>query len=79
MWDRRIAILGLIVWNVLMIGWTATYLGGIGDCLSESGWQRTVCETGRSIGLEIGFPFILGVWFIGLAAIGLIWLRRRPA
>jgi hypothetical protein len=76
---QRMATLGLVVWNVLMVGWTATYLGGIGDCAHESGWSLTVCETGRSIGIEIGFPFILVVWIVGLAAFAAIWLRGRPA
>jgi hypothetical protein len=76
---QRIATLGFVVWSVLMVGWTATYLGGIGDCARESGWSLAVCEAGRSIGTEIGFPFILGVWIIGAAALALIWLRGRPA
>ena len=76
---QRMPTLGLIVWNVVMIGWTATFLGGVGDCAHEIGWSLTVCEAGRSIGTEIGFPFILGVWIVGTAALALIWLRRQPA
>jgi len=68
----------LVIWNVLMVAWTATYLAGVGDC-AETGWQLTVCEAGRAVGTEIGFPFILVVWAIGFAVLGLIWLRGRPA
>jgi len=77
--EWRVATWVLVAWNILMVGWTATFIGGIGDCAGESGWQLTVCETGRSIGTEIGLPFILGVWLIGFAALGLVWLRGRPA
>lgn len=76
---QRMATLGFVVWNVVMIGWTATFLGGVGDCLHEAGWSLTVCEAGRSIGIEIGFPFILGVWLVGSAALAVIWFRGRPA
>ena len=75
----RMATWALVAWNVLMVGWTATFLVGVGDCLGETGWQLTVCEAGRSIGTEIGFPFILAVWLIGGAALGLVWLRGRSA
>jgi hypothetical protein len=69
----------LVAWNVLMIGWTATYLRGVGDCSIESGWQLTVCETGRAIGTQVGFPFILVVWIVGFAVLGMIWQRGRSA
>jgi hypothetical protein len=76
---RRAATLAIIAWSVLMVGWTATYLGGVGSCVTETGWQLAVCEAGRSIGIEFGFPLILAVWFLGTAAIGLVWLRGRSA
>ncbi len=73
----RVATWALVVWNLLMIGWTATYLRGIGDCSVESGWQLSVCEAGRAIGTGIGAPFIAIVWIVGLAILGLIWWRGR--
>lgn len=75
----RMATWALVAWNALMIGWMATLLRGIGDCIGETGWQLTVCETGRSIGTGIGFPFILVVWLLGVAVIGSVWLRGRTA
>lgn len=76
---QKIATLGFVVWNVLMIGWTATFIGGVGNCVHEAGWSLAVCEAGRTIGIEIGFPFILAVWIVGAAALAMVWLRGRTA
>jgi hypothetical protein len=65
---RKWQLVVAVAWSALMLGWTATYLGGIGTCL-ETGWQLTVCEAGRFIGTEIGFPFIVAVSLLGFAAI----------
>lgn len=68
----------LVIWNVLMLLWTASYVGGIGNCTDETGWALTVCETGRAIGTSMGAPVIGIVWLVGLIVLGLIWLISRP-
>lgn len=74
----RKATWALVIWNTVMILWTATYSGGIGDCAGESGWALTVCEAGRAIGTGIGIPFVIIVWSVGFIVFGLIWLMSRP-
>jgi hypothetical protein len=74
----RKATWALAIWNVLMLLWTATLAGGIGDCAGESGWALTVCEAGRALGTGMGIPFVVIVWFIGFIVLGLIWLMSRP-
>ena len=69
----------LVAWNVLMILWTASYAGGVGDCAGESGRALIVCEAGRALGIQIGIPFILIVWLTGILVLGLIWLISRPS
>ena len=75
-WRR--ATWALVFWNVLMLLWTVSYAGGVGDCTRETGWALSVCEAGRAIGTGTGFPFIVAVWFIGMVVFGLIWLMSRP-
>lgn len=70
----------LAIWNVAMILWLATAIGGVGDlsCTGETGAALAVCEAGVIIGLSLGLSFVLIVWLIGLTAFGLIWLMSRP-
>ena len=75
----RKATWALVIWNVLALLWAASYLDGIGDCTAEAGNGLLVCEAGRAIGIELGFPLIVGVWAFGILAFGLVWLLTRPA
>ncbi len=75
----RKATWALAIWNVLGALWTASYFNGIGDCTAETGNGLVVCEAGRAIGLELGFPLIVSVWAIGFLVFGLIWLLTRRA
>jgi hypothetical protein len=75
----RKATWALLIWNVVMILWTASYAGGIGDCADESGWALTVCEGGRALGNGLGIPFIIIVWAAGFVVFGLIWLTSRTS
>lgn len=70
----------LASWNVLMILWLATAVGGVGpfSCAGETGAALAVCEAGVSIGRTLGLNFVLIVWLIGLVAIGLTWVATRP-
>lgn len=70
----------LAIWNVFMILWLATAIGGVGpfSCAGETGAALAVCEAGVSIGLSLGVSFVLIVWAVGLIGIGLIWLMSRP-
>ena len=74
----RKATWALVFWNLLMLLWTVSYSGGIGDCAGETGWALTTCEAGRAIGTGMGIPFIIIVWFIGVIVFGLIWLMSSP-
>ena len=76
--EWRGATWALVIWNALMILWTADFAGGVGGCAGETGWAFSVCEAGRTVGTEMGIPFIVIVWSIGFAVIGLIWLMSRP-
>lgn len=70
----------LAIWNVLMVLWLATAIGGVGpfSCADETGAALAVCEAGVSIGLRFGTSFVLIVWFIGFIVFGLTWLMSRP-
>lgn len=76
----RKATWALAIWNVLMILWLATAIGGIGplSCAGETGAALAVCEAGVNIGLSLGLSFVLIVWLIGFIAFGLVWLMSRP-
>jgi hypothetical protein len=74
----RKATWALVIWNVLMILWAASYSVGVGDCAGEIGTASSVCEAGRAIGVELGVSLIIFVWFTGLIVFGLVWLRSRP-
>ena len=76
----RKAIWALAIWNVLMILWLASAVGGVGplSCAGETGAALAVCEAGVSIGLSFGLNFVLIVWLIGFVAFGLAWLMSRP-
>lgn len=76
----RKATWALAIWNVLMILWLATAIGGVGplSCAGETGAALAVCEAGVNIGLSLGLSFVLIVWFIGFIAFGVIWLMSRP-
>ena len=76
----RKATWALAIWNVLMILWLATAIGGVGplSCTGETGAALTVCQAGVNIGLTFGLGFVLIVWLIGFTALGLIWLMSRP-
>jgi hypothetical protein len=76
----RKATWALAIWNVLMILWLATAIGGVGDlsCAGETGAALAVCEAGVDIGLSLGLSFVLIVWVIGSIAFGLVWLMSRP-
>ena len=76
----RKATWALATWNVLMILWLATTIGGIGDvsCAGETGAALAVCKAGAQVGLSLGPSFVLIVWAIGFIAFGLIWIISRP-
>jgi hypothetical protein len=78
--EWRKATWALAIWNVLMILWLATAIGGVGEasCAGETGAARAVCEAGVNIGLSLGLSFVFTVWLIGIIAFGLIWLMSRP-
>jgi hypothetical protein len=73
----RKATWAFAIWNLLGVLWTVSYLNGIGDCSAETGNGLVVCQAGRAIGIELGFPLIVSVWAIGLLVFGLIWLLTR--
>ena len=75
----RKATWALVIWNVAALLWAISYLDGIGDCTAESGNGLVVCQAGRAIGIEFGFPLILGVWVVGILIFGSIWLLTRRA
>ena len=75
----RGATWALVIWNVSALLWAVSYLDGIGDCAAETGNGLVVCEAGRAIGIELGFPLIVGVWAFGILVFGLIWLLTRRA
>lgn len=70
----------LAIWNVLMMLWLATAIGGVGpfSCVGETGAALAVCEAGVGIGITLGLNFVLIVWLIGFVAFGLLWLASRP-
>lgn len=70
----------LAIWNVFMILWLATAVGGVGplSCAGETGAALAVCEAGVSIGVSLGLSFVFIVWLIGFIAFGLMWLMSRP-
>ena len=76
----RKATWALAIWNVLMILWLATAIGGVGplSCADESGAALAVCEAGVNIGRNLGLSFVLIVWLIGFVAFGLVWMSSRP-
>ena len=76
----RKATWALATWNVLMILWLATAVGGVNplSCAGETGAALAVCEAGVDIGLSLGSSFVLIVWMIGFIALGLVWLVSRP-
>lgn len=76
----RKATWALAIWNVSMILWLATALGGVGpfSCAGETGAALAVCEAGVAIGLQFGASFVLVVWLVGLIAFGLVWMMSRP-
>ncbi len=76
----RKATWALAIWNVLMILWLATAIGGVGplSCAGETGAALAVCEAGVNIGRSFGLNFVLIVWLIGIVAFGLVWLVSRP-
>ena len=76
----RKATWALAIWNVLMILWLATAIGGVGplSCAGETGAALAVCEAGVNIGLSLGLSFVVIVWLIGFVAFGLVWLMSRP-
>ena len=76
----RKATWALATWNVLMISWLATALGGVGplSCAGETGAALAVCEAGANIGLSLGLSFVIMVWLTGFIALGLVWLMGRP-
>ena len=76
----RKATLALAIWNILMILWLATAIGGVGpfSCVGETGAALAVCRAGVDIGVTYGASFVLVVWLIGFIAFGLVWLMSRP-
>ena len=67
-----------VIWNLLMLLWTVSFAGGIGDCAGEADWSLTVCQIGRALGAGSGVPLIIAVWSVGFIVFGLIWLMSRP-
>ena len=78
--EWRKATWALATWNVVMIVWLATAMGGVGDlsCVGEAGAALAVCEAGVNIGLSLGLSFVPMVWLVGVIAFGLVWLISRP-
>jgi hypothetical protein len=76
----RKATWALAIWNVLMMLWLATAIGGVGpfSCAGETGAALAVCRAGVDIGVTYGVTFVLIVWLIGFIAFGLVWLMSRP-
>jgi hypothetical protein len=74
----RKATWAFVIWNLLMVLWTASFSSGVGDCAGETDWAWTVCETGRAIGTAMGVPIMIVVWSAGVIVFGLIWLMSRP-
>ena len=76
----RKATWAFAIWNILMILWLATAVGGVGpfSCAGETGAALAVCSAGVDIGLTYGVSFVLIVWLIGSIAFGLVWLMSRP-
>jgi hypothetical protein len=72
----RKATWALAIWNVLMMLWLATAIGGVGpfSCAGETGAALAVCRAGVDIGVTYGVTF----WLIGFIAFGLVWLMSRP-
>jgi hypothetical protein len=73
----RKATWALVIWNLVMLLWTVSFSGGVGDCAGETGLALRACETGRTIGTGLGMPLIIIVWSIGFIVFGLIWLMSR--
>jgi hypothetical protein len=76
----RKATWALAIWNVRMMLWLATAIGGVGpfSCAGETGAALAVCRAGVDIGVTYGVTFVLIVWLIGFIAFGLVWLMSRP-
>ena len=76
----RKATWALATWNVLMMLWLATAIGGVGpfSCAGETGAALAVCRAGVDIGVTYGVSFVVIVWLIGVVAFGLVWLMSRP-
>ena len=76
----RKATWALATWNVLMMLWLATAIGGVGpfSCAGETGAALAVCRAGVDIGVTYGVSFVVIVWLIGFVAFGLVWLMSRP-
>ena len=69
----------LLIWNVLMLIWVVTGIGGVSNnCAGETGDALTACQAGTAIGAGIGVTFLIVIWFIGFIVLGLIWLMSRP-
>ncbi len=76
----RKATWALAIWNVLMMLWLATAIGGVGSLQLRRRDRRGPggVQGGSRHRRDVRCHFVLIVWLIGFIAFGLVWLMSRP-
>ena len=65
----------IVIWNVLIAVWLVAGLSGIEQCTGD---YVEACEAGTAIGAGLGITVILGLWFIVLIPLSILWFATRP-